>query len=75
MPILVRHGYHVYAPDLIGYGRSDQPADYTYSILEEAGFIESFLNANHPGLGEKLGLRKFGGTNSKSLASLTAIRI
>jgi pimeloyl-ACP methyl ester carboxylesterase len=46
-PILVRAGYHVYAPDLLGYGRSAKPADHSYSIPEEAKLVESFLAANH----------------------------
>jgi pimeloyl-ACP methyl ester carboxylesterase len=47
LPILVHAGYHVYAPDLLGYGRSAKPADHSYSIAEEAKFVESFLRANH----------------------------
>lgn len=47
LPILVRAGYHVYAPDLLGYGRSAKPTDHSYSIPEEAKFVESFLAANH----------------------------
>jgi pimeloyl-ACP methyl ester carboxylesterase len=43
----VRAGYHVYAPDLLGYGESAKPADGTYSVPEEAKFVESFLDANH----------------------------
>ena len=46
-PYLVRAGYHVYAMDLLGYGRSEKPPDRTYSIPEEAKFVESFLNAKH----------------------------
>jgi pimeloyl-ACP methyl ester carboxylesterase len=46
-PYLVRAGYHVYAMDLLGYGRSDKPSELTYSIREEAKFVESFLDANH----------------------------
>ena len=46
-PYLVRAGYHVYAMDLLGYGRSTKPPELTYSISEEAKFVESFLDANH----------------------------
>ena len=46
-PYLVRAGYHVYAMDLLGYGRSDKPSEFTYSISEEAKFVEAFLDANH----------------------------
>jgi pimeloyl-ACP methyl ester carboxylesterase len=47
MPRLVRSGYHVYAMDLLGYGQSARPADRTYSIDEEAKFVEAFLDAKH----------------------------
>jgi pimeloyl-ACP methyl ester carboxylesterase len=46
-PYLVRAGYHVYAMDLLGYGRSAKPPELSYSIREEAEFVESFLDANH----------------------------
>src|SRR3984957_5886601 len=46
-PYLVRAGYHVYALDLIGYGRSAKPPEFSYSIHDEAKFVESFLAANH----------------------------
>lgn len=46
-PYLLRAGYHVYAMDLLGYGRSAKPSELTYSISEEAKFVESFLDANH----------------------------
>src|ERR1700681_1184447 len=46
-PYLVRAGYHVYAMDLLGYGRSAKPSELTYSIREEAKFVESLLDANH----------------------------
>jgi pimeloyl-ACP methyl ester carboxylesterase len=46
-PYLVRAGYHVYAMDLLGYGRSPKPPEFTYSIHDEAKFVESFLDANH----------------------------
>jgi pimeloyl-ACP methyl ester carboxylesterase len=46
-PYLVRAGYHVYAMDLLGYGRSAKPPELSYSIREEAKFVESFLDANH----------------------------
>jgi pimeloyl-ACP methyl ester carboxylesterase len=46
-PYLVRAGYHVYAMDLLGYGRSAKPLDFSYSIRDEAKFVESFLATNH----------------------------
>jgi pimeloyl-ACP methyl ester carboxylesterase len=46
-PYLVRAGYHVYAMDLLGYGRSGKPPELSYSIREEAKFVESFLDSRH----------------------------
>ncbi len=44
-PYLVRAGYHVYLPDLPGYGRSEKPADFSYSIHDEAAMIAGFMDA------------------------------
>src|SRR6202011_1387758 len=46
-PYLVRAGYHVYAMDLLGYGGSAKPSEFTYSIHDEAKFVESFLDSSH----------------------------
>jgi pimeloyl-ACP methyl ester carboxylesterase len=43
MPQLKQAGFHVYAIDLLGYGRSARPANATYSIPEEAQYVEAFL--------------------------------
>ncbi len=43
MPALKQAGFHVYAIDLLGYGRSARPSDASYSIAEEAGYVEDFL--------------------------------
>jgi pimeloyl-ACP methyl ester carboxylesterase len=45
LPPLVQAGYHIYAMDLVGYGRSDKPTDWNYSISEEAKFVEAFMDA------------------------------
>jgi pimeloyl-ACP methyl ester carboxylesterase len=47
MPPLVRSGHHVYAVDLLGYGESAKPGDRSYSIAEQAKFVEAFLDAQH----------------------------
>ena len=47
VPYLVNGGYHVYAPDLLGFGKSEQPADSSYSIPEQAKLVEQFLDAEH----------------------------
>jgi len=44
-PFLAGSGYHVYMPDLPGYGRSEQPADFSYSIPDEASAVLGFLDA------------------------------
>ena len=35
--------YHVIAPDLLGFGFSDKPRNYPYSILDQANMIEALL--------------------------------
>jgi pimeloyl-ACP methyl ester carboxylesterase len=44
-PYLVRAGFRVYMPDLPGYGRSDKPADFSYSIPDQAATVFSFMDA------------------------------
>jgi pimeloyl-ACP methyl ester carboxylesterase len=43
-PHFAKSGYRVYMPDLIGYGRSEQPRNFSYSIHDEAGLVVGFLN-------------------------------
>jgi haloalkane dehalogenase len=46
IPIFVKAGYHVYAPDLVGFGRSDKykkPSDYT--IQMHVNQVEGLLKA------------------------------
>ena len=44
-PYLVHAGLRVYMPDLPGYGRSDKPADFSYSIPDEARAVADFMDA------------------------------
>ena len=45
MPYLEYAGFRVYAPDLVGYGRSERPADFSYSVPDEANVVTGFLDA------------------------------
>jgi haloalkane dehalogenase len=46
IPVLVAAGLRVVAPDLIGFGRSDKPADVTdYSYERHVGWTRGFLDA------------------------------
>jgi len=42
---LKRAGFHVYAPDLLGYGRSPKPTDSDYSISTQEKFVADFIEA------------------------------
>ena len=46
IPGLADAGFHVYAPDLLGYGRSSRP-DVTYSIALEEKTVYDFTQAVH----------------------------
>ena len=46
IPALAAQGFHVYAPDLLGYGRSPRP-DVSYSISMEEAVVVEFMQAMH----------------------------
>jgi pimeloyl-ACP methyl ester carboxylesterase len=46
IPRLAAAGFHVYAPDLLGYGRSPRP-DVNYSISLQEATVVQFLQAVH----------------------------
>jgi pimeloyl-ACP methyl ester carboxylesterase len=47
LPDVVQVGFHVYAMDLPGFGESAKPSERSYSIREQAAFVEAFLGAVH----------------------------
>jgi pimeloyl-ACP methyl ester carboxylesterase len=44
-PVVARWGFRVYLPDLPGYGRSEQPKDFSYSVHDEAEVVVGFMDA------------------------------
>jgi haloalkane dehalogenase len=47
IPVLVAAGHRVIAPDLVGFGRSDKPADAgDYSYLNHVKWMSAWLEAN-----------------------------
>ena len=44
-PYLIRAGFRVYLPDLLGYGQSERPGSFSYSVSDEAGIVVGFLDA------------------------------
>ena len=44
-PYFAKAGFRVYMPDLLGFGRSDQPADFSYSVRDEATVVVGFMDA------------------------------
>lgn len=45
IPRLAAAGFHVYAPDLLGYGRSQKPSYVVYSISTEEAVLVDFMHA------------------------------
>ena len=44
-PYLAKNGYRVYLPDLPGFGRSEKPANFSYSVSDQAKIVAGFFDA------------------------------
>ena len=44
-PYFAKAGFRVYMPDLFGYGRSERPADFSYSVRDQAEVVVAFMDA------------------------------
>jgi pimeloyl-ACP methyl ester carboxylesterase len=73
-PALVRAGYRVYMPDLPGFGRSERPANYSYSVRDQAQLVIAFMDAMHLGRVD-LGGWSMGGWIAQLIAAKTPARI
>jgi pimeloyl-ACP methyl ester carboxylesterase len=45
-PWLSQAGFRVYMPDLLGFGRSEKPADFSYSVPDQAEVVVGFMDAS-----------------------------
>jgi len=53
--LLTKAGYLVYMPDLVGFGRSDKPQDFSYSVPDQARVLADFLASLHVGKADVAG--------------------
>jgi len=44
-PYLTKAGFRVYMPDLFGFGRSERPSDFSYSVRDQAAAVVGFIDA------------------------------
>jgi pimeloyl-ACP methyl ester carboxylesterase len=44
-PYFARAGFRVYMPDLFGFGRSEKPVEFSYSVRDQATAVEAFMDA------------------------------
>jgi pimeloyl-ACP methyl ester carboxylesterase len=44
-PYLRKAGYHVYLPDLPGFGQSERPTNFSYSVTDQSKIVVGFFDA------------------------------
>jgi pimeloyl-ACP methyl ester carboxylesterase len=44
-PYFAKAGYRVYLPDLLGFGHSEKPANFSYSVQDQARVVVGFFDA------------------------------
>jgi pimeloyl-ACP methyl ester carboxylesterase len=66
-PMLADKGFHVVAPDLLGFGYSDKPASFEYTIAAQARVIERLMNRLGIGRATVVG-SSYGGAVASTLA-------
>ncbi len=66
-PLLAEQGFHVIAVDLLGFGYSDKPAWFDYSITSQARMISRFMNRLGIGRATVIG-SSYGGAVAATLA-------
>lgn len=66
-PMLANAGFHVVALDLIGFGYSDKPKSFDYSIPSQARVVSRFMNTLGIGRATLVG-SSFGGAVAMTLA-------
>ncbi|HEY0427218.1 MAG TPA: alpha/beta hydrolase [Pyrinomonadaceae bacterium] len=66
-PVLAGEGFHVVALDLLGFGYSDKPASFDYSIASQARVVERFMNRLGIGRASVVG-SSYGGAVASVLA-------
>lgn len=73
-PMLAREGFHVIAVDLLGFGYSDKPAWFDYSIASQARVLARLMNVLGIGRATVVG-SSYGGAVASTLALDYAERV